>query len=85
MDAPPVQYVKTSDGYSIAYAVQGEGMPLVVAPAGFSHVQLNWKNRFFVPTRPSMFEVLADRFRLVTSIAAVRECLSAVLRPAKSP
>jgi pimeloyl-ACP methyl ester carboxylesterase/DNA-binding CsgD family transcriptional regulator len=66
MDAPPVQYVKTSDGYSIAYAVQGEGMPLVVAPAGFSHVQLNWKNRFFFPTRPSMFEVLADRFRLVT-------------------
>src|SRR2546423_93580 len=28
MDAPPVQYVSTSDGYDIAYTVSGAGPPL---------------------------------------------------------
>ena len=31
MDAPSVQYVSTTDGVSIAYAVVGAGMPLVLA------------------------------------------------------
>jgi DNA-binding CsgD family transcriptional regulator/pimeloyl-ACP methyl ester carboxylesterase len=43
MDAPPVQYVKTSDGYSIAYSVCGEGQPLVVAPPTYHHLQLIWE------------------------------------------
>ena len=40
MDAPPVQYVTTADGYSIAYSVCGEGQPFVVAPPTFHHLQL---------------------------------------------
>ena len=32
MDAPPVQYVKTSDGFDIAYGVSGEGPTLVYMP-----------------------------------------------------
>jgi DNA-binding NarL/FixJ family response regulator len=31
MDAPPVQYITTPDGVSIAYAVVGSGFPLVLA------------------------------------------------------
>lgn len=31
METPPIQYVKTSDGVSIAYAVFGEGPPIVYA------------------------------------------------------
>ena len=41
MDAPPVQYVTTSDGYSIAYAVSGEGEPFVFMPLPFNHIRLN--------------------------------------------
>jgi hypothetical protein len=32
MDAPPVQYVTTSDGYDIAYGVSGEGPLLIHVP-----------------------------------------------------
>jgi class 3 adenylate cyclase len=44
MDAPPIQYCKTSDGVSIAYWTLGEGgMPLVLgAPQVFSHIGLEW-------------------------------------------
>jgi len=42
MDAPPVQYVTTSDGYNIAYTVCGEGTPLVFMSSPFMHVQLYW-------------------------------------------
>jgi pimeloyl-ACP methyl ester carboxylesterase/DNA-binding CsgD family transcriptional regulator len=42
MDAPPVQYVKTSDGYNIAYSVSGEGRPAVFVPPVFHHLQLRW-------------------------------------------
>ncbi|HWC29969.1 MAG TPA: LuxR C-terminal-related transcriptional regulator [Dehalococcoidia bacterium] len=59
MDAPPVKYVKTSDGYNIAYCVCGEGMPLVFIPPRFSSVQLVW--RFY----RDWMEALASRFRLV--------------------
>ena len=43
MDAPPVQYVTTSDGFSIAYTVAGSGTPLVVLPGTFYHVQYAWE------------------------------------------
>ena len=59
MDAPPVQYVTTSDGYTIAYAVSGESIPLVFVPPTFSNVQLVW--RFY----PDWLEGLAARFRLI--------------------
>jgi pimeloyl-ACP methyl ester carboxylesterase/DNA-binding CsgD family transcriptional regulator len=65
MDAPPVQYVKTPDGFDIAYTVIGSGQPLVAVPGDFHHVQLNWKNRFQFPSRLAMYEQLAERFQLV--------------------
>jgi DNA-binding CsgD family transcriptional regulator/pimeloyl-ACP methyl ester carboxylesterase len=61
MDAPPVQYVKTSDGYSIAYAVRGEGTPLVFLPGVFDHVQLAWRYAGIAP----WVETLSQRFQLV--------------------
>ncbi len=55
---PRIQYAKTSDGVSIAYAEAGEGTPvLVVSPAGFSHVELGWEA--FAPVHQG----LATRFR----------------------
>ena len=55
---PRIQYAKTSDGVSIAYAEAGEGAPvLVISPAGFSHVELGWEA--FAP----VMQGLATRFR----------------------
>jgi hypothetical protein len=47
MDAPPVHYVTTNDGYSIAYTICGEGHPpslcvrrsLLSAPLTFQLVE----------------------------------------------
>jgi DNA-binding CsgD family transcriptional regulator/pimeloyl-ACP methyl ester carboxylesterase len=62
MNAPPVQYVKTSDGYDIAYAVSGSGQPLVlVGNAGFEHVQLAWQ----MPELQDWLKALSERFTLV--------------------
>jgi pimeloyl-ACP methyl ester carboxylesterase/DNA-binding CsgD family transcriptional regulator len=62
MDAPPVQYVTTSDGYNIAYAVSGEGQPFVLMPPPFSHIQLYWTEHTWV--RPWL-EGLSARFRFI--------------------
>jgi pimeloyl-ACP methyl ester carboxylesterase/DNA-binding CsgD family transcriptional regulator len=59
MEAPPVQYVTTSGGHSIAYSVSGAGRPLVfLGPAlgGMAHL---W--RFF----PEWMVGLTARFQLV--------------------
>ncbi len=43
---PRIQYAKTADGVSIAYATVGQGMPvpLVIMPnIPFSHIQLEWQ------------------------------------------
>jgi len=62
MDAPPVQYVTTSDGYNIAYTVSGEGQPLVFMPVRFSHLEAQWS----LPSNLTPWiEGLAARFRLV--------------------
>jgi DNA-binding NarL/FixJ family response regulator len=61
MDAPPVQYVKTSDGYDIAYAVSGQGQPLVLMPVFPNHMERMWDVRRL----RTMFEALAERFLLV--------------------
>ena len=60
MDAPPVQYVTTSDGFSIAYCVSGEGTPFVLMPFTL-HIQLQWR----IPVFRSLLEPLAGRFRLI--------------------
>ena len=62
MEAPPVQYVTTSDGYSIAYCVSGEGPPLVFLPLGLNHIQLAWKQDGRIS---DWLQELASRFRLV--------------------
>jgi DNA-binding CsgD family transcriptional regulator/pimeloyl-ACP methyl ester carboxylesterase len=61
MEAPPVQYVRTEDGYDIAYTVCGEGLPFVFMPWPFSHRGLWWQTAFGRPVA----QALADRFRLV--------------------
>jgi pimeloyl-ACP methyl ester carboxylesterase/DNA-binding CsgD family transcriptional regulator len=61
MDAPPVQYVRTSDGYDIAYSVLGSGRSFLTAPWPHSHLQLNGRSgEHLLLTRE-----LSARFRLV--------------------
>jgi pimeloyl-ACP methyl ester carboxylesterase len=62
MEAPPVQYVTTSDGYNIAYAVRGEGRPLVFMPQPISHMQIYWTQDTWVLP---WFQGLAAPFQLV--------------------
>ena len=59
MDPPPVQYVTTSDGFSIAYCVSGEGRPLFFVSGSFMDIQQVWRYQ------PEWMEGLAARFRLI--------------------
>jgi DNA-binding NarL/FixJ family response regulator len=61
MEAPPVQYVTTSDGYDIAYGVCGQGPPLLITGAGLMHVQLAWQ----MPRLQDWLVALAARFHVV--------------------
>jgi class 3 adenylate cyclase len=57
---PQVQYAKTSDGVSIAFASMGEGPPLVrLMPPGMAHIQRDWA------TFPGIHESLSRTFRLI--------------------
>jgi DNA-binding CsgD family transcriptional regulator len=66
MNAPPVQYVTTSDGYDIAYSVAGEGTPLLLPPYIHSHVQLNWQNDLVIARRTRVLRKLTRRARVIT-------------------
>jgi pimeloyl-ACP methyl ester carboxylesterase/DNA-binding CsgD family transcriptional regulator len=66
MDAPPVKYVKTSDGYNIACCSAGSGLPVVVTPFARGHVQLNWRNDLVVTRRAPFITKLAEQFRVIT-------------------
>jgi pimeloyl-ACP methyl ester carboxylesterase/DNA-binding CsgD family transcriptional regulator len=61
MDAPPVQYVRTRDGYDIAYGVCGAGPDLVITGAGLMHLQLAWQ----MPQLKDWLAALALRFRVI--------------------
>jgi pimeloyl-ACP methyl ester carboxylesterase len=61
MDPPPVQYVTTTDGYNIAYAVSGAGQPIVLLPGAFEHLQLAWQ----YPSLKPWLEGLVQRFQLI--------------------
>ena len=62
MEAPPIQYARTSDGVSIAYWTLGEGPPvLMVHVPAMSHLQREWE----VPTLRKFYEGLACRFQLI--------------------
>ncbi|HEX6030540.1 MAG TPA: alpha/beta fold hydrolase [Tepidiformaceae bacterium] len=39
---PPIRYASTSDGLSIAYAVTGNGPPLVRVLGWFTHLEVEW-------------------------------------------
>jgi pimeloyl-ACP methyl ester carboxylesterase/DNA-binding CsgD family transcriptional regulator len=56
MDAPPVRYTRTSDGYDIAYVVGGQGPSLLYMPFHFNHAQRRW-------TGPMYARGMADRWR----------------------
>jgi DNA-binding CsgD family transcriptional regulator/pimeloyl-ACP methyl ester carboxylesterase len=62
MDVPAVRYVTTGDGYSIAYAVSGDGRPIVLMPQPISHIQVYWTHDTWV--RPWL-RGLAGRFQLI--------------------
>ena len=58
---PRIQYAKTSDGVNIAFSTLGEGKPLVLMPAPFSHLQLDWE----IPEFRSFYERLAEKRMIV--------------------
>ena len=58
---PRIQYAKTSDGVSIAYAVTGRGAPLVLLPGQVSHIQLTWQH----PQARRWLERLAEKRMIV--------------------
>ena len=62
MEAPPIQYLRTNDGYDIAYSVARKGHPLVHVPGAFSHVQLFWQEQSVL--YPWLIALKA-RFRLI--------------------
>jgi pimeloyl-ACP methyl ester carboxylesterase/DNA-binding CsgD family transcriptional regulator len=61
MDAPPVQYVKTPDGFDIAYAVSGEGSPVVLLPQPVSHIGIEWGSATYGP----FLDAMSRHFRLI--------------------
>src|SRR5438093_4447047 len=86
---PGIQYVRTSDGVSIAYAEAGEGRPLIIVTApGFGHSELNWSFYPGLPPTASKFHTvwydargtgLSDRDAIDFSIEAMIRDLQAVV------
>ncbi|HLG10420.1 MAG TPA: alpha/beta hydrolase, partial [Dehalococcoidia bacterium] len=62
MEAPPVQYVTTSDGYSIAYTDSGAGVPFVLMPLPAGHVQMHWTGQSQIS---GWVTLLSARYRLI--------------------
>ncbi len=59
---PRIQYAKTTDGVSIAFATLGEGMPLVRVPEpSISHIQIEWE----MPETRRFYQQLAGKRRLI--------------------
>ena len=56
-----VQFCTTTDGVQIAYAVTGQGYPLVLVPGWVSHLELDWESS---RVRPSI-ETLSQRFTVI--------------------
>ena len=61
MNPPAIRYVRTEDGFRIAYMECGAGVPLVLLPQPLSNLELFWRSM----THRPFFEHLAQRFRLV--------------------
>jgi len=58
---PEIRYARTRDGKSIAYALHGQGPPLVRALGWFTHLELEWQWE----TGRRLWERLAERHTLV--------------------
>jgi pimeloyl-ACP methyl ester carboxylesterase/DNA-binding CsgD family transcriptional regulator len=78
MDAPLVQYVKTSDGYNLAYFERGMGRPLLFVPSRLSSLTRTW-SRFGAWIQP-----LADHYRLIHYDARGQGLSTRGLRPGAS-
>ncbi len=62
MDAPRIQYAKTTDGVSIAFWTIGKGTPLIwMPPFPFSHLGIEWD----IPERRQFYQELAEGVTLV--------------------
>jgi DNA-binding CsgD family transcriptional regulator/pimeloyl-ACP methyl ester carboxylesterase len=61
MDWPEVRYATSSDGFSIAYAEAGEGVPFVLMPAPVGNLRLDWRSASQAP----FLHALASRYRLI--------------------
>jgi pimeloyl-ACP methyl ester carboxylesterase/DNA-binding CsgD family transcriptional regulator len=61
MEPPPVQYVRTADGYDIAYWTVGHGLPFVYIPGQFSDLNVFWRE---TAMHGPWMQGLAERFRL---------------------
>jgi DNA-binding CsgD family transcriptional regulator/pimeloyl-ACP methyl ester carboxylesterase len=60
MEPPPIQYVRTSDGFDIPFTLAGSGPPLVMLPTPFGHLNNDW--RWW---KGPLLKGLTDRFRLL--------------------
>jgi pimeloyl-ACP methyl ester carboxylesterase/DNA-binding CsgD family transcriptional regulator len=56
-----IRFCRSFDGTRIAYALSGEGPPLVMAPHWFAHLELNWQNPVWRP----WLEALSRDYALV--------------------
>ncbi len=61
MGTQQVRYCKSFDGAEIAYAVTGEGPPVVLLPNWLTHLEYQWRS---VAWRPWL-EALSSRYRLL--------------------
>jgi pimeloyl-ACP methyl ester carboxylesterase/DNA-binding CsgD family transcriptional regulator len=62
MDAPPIQYLTTPDGYNIAYCVSGAGRSLVFMPMPMTNLHMFWTEGTQVLP---WWQGLAQSFRLI--------------------
>ena len=60
MGPPRVLFLRTDDGFDIAYTVMGEGPPLVLMPTPFGHLDNDWHW-----WKRSLLEELSRRFRVI--------------------
>ena len=58
---PPVRFCTSNDGVRLAYAISGDGPPLVRAPHWFTHLEHDWNN----PAMRPWVEDLSCRYRLL--------------------
>lgn len=61
MNNQQVRFCRSFDGARIAYAVSGEGPPVVLLPSWLTHLEYQWRS---VAWRPWL-EALSSRYRLV--------------------